>query len=640
MAVPAVRRQRRVKRQVVLGALVLLVAFGVGEISLRWGWLDVPENGFYDLWHTMAGERSQARNVVIVSVDNQTLLAHRDEPLVFWGPLFGRGIEVLRGAGARVIGLDFLFMVSAEAWLRKLEMGGIDASRTYDIPMRRQLAEGSVVLIGVVASDERGDSDLLLPIEDYLFSLPGGAQDVGFANFYTDPDGVVRQFVTALFEEGPAPRLTFATLLAVRSAGLGTGEGSWPMGGVEVANGPYPRAIGFMGPPGTVPRISFSRLLAPDAENDPALGIVKGKVAIVAAEHVGLQDIHLTPYARTIWSSEGTMMSGPEVHANIVETLLTGVHPRAVPRGLRMGLAFFVTLAGTVLFFRLNPWKGLAAAAGLCVGYGCLAYALFLGNWTLPVGNAQAALAMAFLGVMGFRLTGEERDRERLRQMFGRYVSDEVVERLLAMRHRPDLGGEAVEVTVLFSDIRGFTTISERLTAHEVVEMLNAYFSRSCEPILQQGGTVNKFIGDAVMAMFGSPVPYPDHARRAVRAALAMARTAEEFRTWMNGRFGDRGLPEFRVGIGLHTGEAVVGDIGSPKRTEFTAIGDTVNTASRLEGKTKDLGWAIVASEATIRAAGSGVRTGGQATVPVKGRTGQVVVFGVTGLEEGKGGES
>ena len=168
--------------------------------------------------------------------------------------------------------------------------------------------------------------------------------------------------------------------------------------------------------------------------------------------------------------------------------------------------------------------------------------------------------------------------------------------------------------------------------------MLNAYFGRACEPILEQGGTVSKFIGDAIMAMFGSPVPYSDHARRAVVAALGMKKVADGFQSWMTQRFGERGLSEFRIGIGVHTGEAVVGDIGSSKRTEFTAIGDTVNTASRLEGKTKDLGWTIVASEATIRSARPEVLTGGKATVSVKGRTGQVEVHEVIGWDEGKGG--
>jgi adenylate cyclase len=138
-------------------------------------------------------------------------------------------------------------------------------------------------------------------------------------------------------------------------------------------------------------------------------------------------------------------------------------------------------------------------------------------------------------------------------------VSDDVVDTLLSDADRPDLSGEERHVTVLFSDIRNFTTISEKLSAHEVVEMLNAYFSLVCEPILQRGGMVNKYIGDAVMAVFGAPKFYADHPRRALAAAVDMVEVGKAFRTWMNARFPDRGLPDFAIGVGLHTGSCVVG---------------------------------------------------------------------------------
>jgi adenylate cyclase len=274
----------------------------------------------------------------------------------------------------------------------------------------------------------------------------------------------------------------------------------------------------------------------------------------------------------------------------------------------------------------------LAALALLALSVAVCAFLLFRSNLLLPTASLQVGLGLSYLGILGLRLTGEERERTRLRQIFGRYVSEEVVEKLLASGRQPDLGGEALTVTVLFADIRHFTSMSESLTPHEVVEMLNNYFSRVCEPILAQGGTVDKFIGDAVMAVFGSPAPHGDHARRALRAALAMAERAQEFDAWLAQRFVNRGLPDFHIGIGVHTGEAVVGNIGSPQRFEFTAIGDTVNTASRLEGLTKELGWDIVASSETIAAAGPGVATGRSKELKVKGRQEAVVVYEVTNL--------
>jgi adenylate cyclase len=394
-----------------------------------------------------------------------------------------------------------------------------------------------------------------------------------------------------------------------------------------------------VGPPGTVPRLSFARLLTPSADKDPEIQHLKDKVVIIASEHVGMQDIHLVPYARGFLNLEGRMMTGAELHANIIETLLSGRFPQPVPGWIRIIYVLGLLSIGALVFFRVHPLRGLGV--GLLLGLFCaiVTYLLFCIDWILPVASVHLGLALSYLGALGLRLTGEERERARLRQMFGRYVSDEVVEKLLAIGHRPDLGGEAVQVTILFSDIRNFTTISERLNPHQVVEMLNAFLSRACQHILEQGGTVDKFIGDAVMAVFGSPVPYKDHAQRALRAALGMAETAREFRSWMYERFVGVNLPEFVIGIGVHTGEAVIGSIGSPRRMEFTAIGDTVNTASRLESLTKELGWTIVASSTTIDAAGPGVSIGKSGKMPVKGREKYVEVFEVIGLKPEKGGE-
>jgi adenylate cyclase len=163
--------------------------------------------------------------------------------------------------------------------------------------------------------------------------------------------------------------------------------------------------------------------------------------------------------------------------------------------------------------------------------------------------------------------------------------------------------------------------------------MLNAYFCSICEPILENGGTVDKYIGDAVMAVFGAPAPLPDQARLALLTALAMAAKAKDFQTWMVERFPERGLPDFHIGIGLHTGEAVVGNIGSPKRLEYTSIGDTVNIAARLESLTKELGWMIIASDQTIAAAGPGVRVGKQRELRLKGRKEGVCAYEVIGVE-------
>jgi adenylate cyclase len=371
-------------------------------------------------------------------------------------------------------------------------------------------------------------------------------------------------------------------------------------------------------------------LLQPDAVNSPAVKALKGKIVIIAANNAGTSDLHFTPYSRGAMAGQ---MAGGEIHANIVETILSGRYPRPLPTWIE-ALYVGLLLAGAAWFFlKWSVAGGAALGVVLLFAVTPAAYIAFQHDWVLPVAEVQTGIAAAFLMTIGLRLTGEEREKSRVRLIFGRYVSDEVVDVLLDDEHRPDLAGEARVVTVLFSDIRGFTTISEKLSAREVVEMLNAYFTRVCEPILAHGGLVDKYIGDAVMAVFGSPIAYPDHARRAVQAALGMAKEAAGFKDWMIQRFPDRGLGDFNIGVGLYTGEAIIGDIGTPKRKEFTAIGDTVNAASRLEGATKELKVVIAAAEVTVKAAGEGVRTGKVQTVTVKGRSEPIKVFEIVGID-------
>jgi len=200
----------------------------------------------------------------------------------------------------------------------------------------------------------------------------------------------------------------------------------------------------------------------------------------------------------------------------------------------------------------------------------------------------------------------------------------------------PEAATQAIiEATVLFTDIRSFTTISERLSVTEIATLLNEYLQRACEPILAAGGRVVKFIGDGIMAVFphSDEQPRERQALRAIQAALAVSLAAHQFREWMQARFVDRGLPEFAVGVGIHTGEVTLCQIGPHGEGNFTAIGDTVNIASRLEGQTKDLGWPVVASGTAISAAGDAVLHGGHRAVHLRGRSKPVLVYQVLGLK-------
>ena len=610
---------------------VVVAATALAAGLARTEWHGALETAYYDWWHVLSGERYEPRHTALVFVDDLTLLAYRDQPLVFWTPQFAQALGVLRKAGARAVGLDVLYLVSAEAWLSKLKVAGSRMSRDYDAPFRAALAKGDAILITHLVDLPNGELELLQPPLDQRLLLPGGNNDLGIANLHPDPDKHLRAFYPVMIPDRSHAGVAFGMQLALRAAGLDPAQDEWRVAGKTLKRELKRYPIGYAGPPGAIPAVSMLTLLRPDALEQPEVKALRGRVAIIAAANAGSADRHFTPYSR---GPRAEQMLGGEVHANIVETILQGRYPRALPVAGEIAYVALVLLVASWFFLVLRAGVGAALGVALLAAVALPAYLAFQADWVLPVAEVQAGLAASFLMTLGLRLTGEERERARTRRIFERYVAEPVVAKLLSEDRRPDLGGELLTVTVLFSDIRGFTTFSEKLSAHEVVEMLNAYFTRVCEPILAQGGTVDKYIGDAVMAEFGSPVPYPDHARRAIRAALGMAREAQAFKAWMRERFPGRGLAEFGIGVGLHTGEAVCGSIGTPRRQEYTAIGDTVNAASRLEGITKDLKVVIAASQATLDAAGPGVRTGKRETVTVKGRAEPIVVHEITGIDD------
>lgn len=225
------------------------------------------------------------------------------------------------------------------------------------------------------------------------------------------------------------------------------------------------------------------------------------------------------------------------------------------------------------------------------------------------------------------RMVAGLRERDRLKETFGKYVTRQVADRIL--EGHVDLGGETLPVTVLFSDIRSFTTISERMEPKALLDFLNVYFSGMVESVMKHDGVVDKFIGDAIMAVFGAPVPRPEDPLNAVKAALEM----RERLALVNAGFRARGLPELRTGIGLHTGQVVAGNMGHVERMEYTVIGDTVNLASRLESLTKELGADVLLSESTYSAVEAEVDAEPLRELQVKGRAQPVRVYRLIGLK-------
>lgn len=621
----------------VLIPILLAVLFALG------GWLagalTALERPGADLWHRLGAPPAEPAPVTLVKLDEATLARHPDEPLAFWAPHFARALANARQAGARVVGIDFLFSISAELWLSRLGQGleaerpgsGAalqEAARHYDQSFRQQLAKGQMVLAAIQSAQ-----DPVLPVQDYLLALPDFdlLSHLGAVNLLPDDDGVIRRL--QLLPPGAAdlPLRSFAPLVAVRATGQDPAAPVWRFQDrIVPLQAELP--VSWLGPPGTLPSLSMTALLADDALSRPEVQALKDQVVVIGATYSGNGDLHPTPFSRGPWASGP--MAGVEIQGQMVAALLLGRFLDPVPHAVVVGAILVAALAGGMIARRLS-WGGggVAVMAGIVLLWagGYLAFRL---GWLVPVVPAQVAFLLALAGTFGWRFSHGERERQRLRRMFARYVGPELVEALMASPQPPALGGTMRQVSVLFSDIRGFTSISEKLAPAEVVEMLNAYFERACAIMIAEGGCIDKFIGDAIMVEFGAPLDQPDHAERALRSALALRQAALSFQNWMVRRFPDRDLPPFDVGIGVHSGAAIIGNIGAPARMEYTAIGDTVNLASRLEGMTKTLGCAILVSQETIRTSPRAFRLGRDWTITVKGRAAPVQVWEVLGSKE------
>lgn len=399
----------------------------------------------------------------------------------------------------------------------------------------------------------------------------------GLVNFETDSDGSGRHY--RLFAETGGWRVPY---MAATIAGF-TGTSLPPDERI--------RLNWFGRPPRTLSYADlFNDLGAPEPKIAPTL---TGSILIIGATATGLNDMRPTPMAA---QTEGVL-----VPTTALANLRAGDWLRDLPS--RWPLAVLLsTLMALGFRRRLSP-LGMGLALGAVTVAAVVASYVLLGvEYYAPVG---AALLLGWIAYGVFTIQAqwlERREREATIGIFGRFLDPRVVAGLvetgeLARDQKP----VAREISILFSDIRGFTTLSETRTPEQVVHLLNRYFSRQVDVIFRHGGTLDKFIGDAVMAFWNAPTDTPGHASRAVAAAIEMTRALDDFKKELAA--GGEGLGDFDIGIGLHTGPAVVGFLGSDTRMEYTAIGDTVNLASRIESATKGVARVLV-SDATRAACG------------------------------------
>jgi adenylate cyclase len=500
----------------------------------------------------------------------------------------------------------------------------------------RLLGARALKLEGAQASSIGRWNDVTMPIPELL----GTAAGLGAINLTPDPDGICRR-MQLLYGAGSHlyPALPLAVFLGLEASGLeasglkgGAQERLRLAGGVLTARGrsipvdangqllvnyhagaPYPAtsAVAVI-----QAAVDLDQNRAPML--DPSL--FKDKVVLVGARAAGLYDLRATPLAEAL--------PGVEIQATVLDNLLSADFLRAAEPWLSaLTLAAAVALGAAGCLLLPGTLAGTLASGLVAAALLAASFALFRRNLWLDASLPLAALAATWAWCALVNFYCEGREKRHIRRAFSHYLSPELVEEISRRPGALALGGTRRELTVFFSDLAGFTSISERLSPEELVALLNRYLDLMSAIILEAGGTIDKYEGDAVMAFWGAPVAVPDHAARACLAALAQREAALR----LAGELASEGLPPLSVRMGLNTGPAVVGNMGGRTRFNYTAMGDTVNLASRLEGANKAYGTGIMISEETRRQAGSAVVARELDLLRVKGKTEPIRVFELVG---------
>lgn len=533
---------------------IALVAYGSGVMrSLE---LQTVDSRF-----SIRGTERHAVDPVVVAIDDQTFgdLGNGVQ-WPFPRSFHGRLIDQILRQQPRTIVYDIQF---TEPTLPAEDNALIDAVVR---------AKGRVVL-ATTEVDEKGNSNVFGG-EDVLREI--GARS-GNAVFQSDPSGVIRRVPYA--SDGLKSLSVVAAELAggrpVPASALG-GKRAW---------------IDYAGRPGTLRTVSFSQVLFGKAPS----GVFRDKVVVVGPSAPSLQDVHPTS------TSGGELMSGAEVQANAISTALRGFPLKSASHAWNVGMILLLGLLAPLLSLRFAPLRtfGFAIAVGIAFTIGT--QLAFNSGRVLSFTYPLLALVLSSVGALAVHYLMAAFERERVRDLFSRFVPETVVDQVLARTEDGvRLGGVKGHGTVMFTDLRGFTSFAEKLPAAQVIDLLNLYLSEMSEAILNHGGTLIAFMGDGIFAVYGTPLEQEDHADR----ALATAREMLEIRLpRFNEHLASQGFKSpFKMGIGLNTGVFMAGNVGSEQRLEFTAIGDTTNTASRIEGMTKGTPHSLFLAESTLRA--------------------------------------
>jgi adenylate cyclase len=565
----------------------------------------------YDLHFIVRGQQPTS-NIILLTEDQKAMDTYT-ELRPFWHKHYADAIRVAGEAGAKVIGLDHAFGIPVDQWYPDYDRLLAEAILTSPAP----------VVYGYVPELNSNKQARQVQINMAAAGLGLGA----FPNLTSDPDDFVRsqELVQAPKAGDPTPDRSFALKVIEKYWGADSEfrNGTLTLQGRAIPISPERTiAINYAGPPGTFPRVSLADFEAAAKVGDKELlhEWVNGKIVLIGTDFV--DDRFSTPFYTPLDAKSNT--AGVEIHANTVRTLLDRSFLLPVPFWVRVFALLLATTITVLIATSLAPGRAVGLILLEVIVILMVTHTLFLSSLILSTSEMLLAMTICVVASVIYRFSTEEKRGNLFRRAVHLFVGKQVATSLDEAEDIA-LSGKRLEVTILFTDIRGFTTFTERVSEEQgpevVVQMLNEYMADMVAIIVKYHGSVNKFIGDGILAIFsdddGAWVP-GDHPVRAVRCATEMVTLPGRFQT----------------GAGIHTGLAVVGNVGSADKMEYTVLGDTVNLASRLESLNKEHHTKLLMSGATQSRLGNQVETVYLADAPVRGKALPISLYTVASLVE------
>ncbi len=626
-------------KQIIIKLSIGLVLIGV--FLLGYSYTNIGkliEAKLYDTRFEIRKKREPSNDIIILAIDEVSIEEFDTWP---WPRNFhGNIVKQLKEYGAKVVAFDVIFnKLSREPDKDKIFADEI--KKAGNVVLGSMLTGG--VYSKVSSSSNNVEEAVSITAPDPYEEMLSGKVNYGLVNFHRDLDKSVRvgQLVHPLNDLMPTTQSInneWEPTFALQILKLYN-----PAKAKEIQEKYWNQQflLNFAGPAHTYKTISYSNvakgiMLEKDAKDYHE--VFKDKIVLIGSTAELLHDTISTPFPYTE-SGQTQLMPGVEVHATTIDTVLNGIEYYKASPETNAIVIILMGLIATALFIYLNPFLGLVSLTGLSLVYSVLNVYLFIKNrywldWAAPI----AVLMFVFAGIYSYRFLIEEREKRRVRNVFKRYMSPALVEEALKNPEKvPSLDICTKKfISVLFSDIAGFTTMSEKFPPEEVKRVLDEYLTAMTDIVFSNNGVLDKYIGDAVMAIYGNvgSTDPADDAFRVVKTAFEMQEKMKELRQkWVA-----EGSIAMQIRIGIHSGEALVGNFGSPLKMDYTVIGDTVNTAARLEGLNKDFGTTVMISQSTYELITTKVDVRSLGPAPVKGKSEAIHVYEVLGIsKEGTG---